>query len=227
MNATVRCVKFSPQTAEVRNFLHWGFSHKNLNCKWNVRRWGEYWSPQTHLATAYGSWVPPLREASDLLCPGPTSLLSLNATPFAHLHHLPSPCDMWFNYTCFRLGFTSGKKRIEAMLAMCVSLGIYLIYSWEQKGRDCWNEQGKGRGGGLREGEILDVKDRLSPSRICLELFLRGAAFLPGRTDVTSHRRAPRHSAPDAATAPTPRYFLFFTLVIILKYYTSDNALHL
>ena len=38
--------------------------------------------------------APSLREASDLLCPGPTSLLSLNATPFAHLHHLPSPCGM-------------------------------------------------------------------------------------------------------------------------------------
>lgn len=87
-----------------------------------------------------------------------------------------------------------------------------------------------GEGEGTRTKGKGDTwcQKRLSPSRICLELFLRGAAFLPGRLDVTSHRWAPRHSAPDAATAPTPRYFLFFTLVIILKYYyTSDNALHL
>ena len=36
INATVRCVKFNPQTVEVWYFLNWGF-HKNLNCKWNVR----------------------------------------------------------------------------------------------------------------------------------------------------------------------------------------------
>ena len=53
----------------------------------------EGWSPQTHLAKERGSWRTSLPEARDLRL-GHPFLLSLTATCFAYLHHLPSPCDL-------------------------------------------------------------------------------------------------------------------------------------
>ena len=115
------------------------------SCLENPRDGGAWW------AAVYGVAQSRTRlkllsssSNSDFLPLGHPFLLSLTATCFAYLHHLPSPCDVWFNYTVFALGFDLcnylWEETDEAMLAICISLGKYLICSWEQKGRDYWNE---------------------------------------------------------------------------------------
>ena len=149
----------------------------------------EGWSPQTHLTKECGSWRPSLPEASDLPRLGHPFGLSPTATCFAHLHHLPSPCDVWFNYTAFALGFDLcdylWKETYEAMLGICISQGKYLICSWEQKGRDCWN----GKVGGRRRFLMSSRHGVLHTS--AWSWFLVRTSILSWRTDETSCRRAP------------------------------------